>query len=193
MTGAPFARMPKRAMADQKLAGRAWRVLTCLCWHANGSGEAWPSLATISRETGIAKPAVPREINRLIVAGYVYKLGFRPGYARSRTYRVLFDDPGSSQEMPPSPSPPMTGDHLPRQAGVTATDDPGSSQEMPKQTQGTESRNRSESADALSTRVGARDADWQKRFAEWWAEYPHKVAEPAARAAYRRALARASP
>src|SRR4051794_2788366 len=37
------------------------------------------------------------------------------------------------------------------------------------------------------------DNDWEDRFEEWYSEYPHKVRKPAAKTAYRSALARAGP
>src|SRR5205823_4971814 len=112
----------------------------------------------------------------------------KSGDAAKSRYTVLFDDDVSSQEATPSESKvsseAVTGCHREGQQGVVSGDEGVSSQETPLLEDSLSDQGR-----ALRASCAREPAGWLN----WWAEYPHKVGEPAAKAAYLSALARASP
>jgi len=65
MTGERFARISERAIRCRDLSAVDWRVLACIALHADVTGRAYPSMATIAEITGIRRQDVPRVIRRL--------------------------------------------------------------------------------------------------------------------------------
>src|SRR5262249_24838711 len=63
--GDRYARIPSRAIGCRELSATDWRVLACIALHADASGRAWPSMATIAKMVGIRREDVPRSIRRL--------------------------------------------------------------------------------------------------------------------------------
>jgi hypothetical protein len=64
-TSARFARISERAIRCRELSASDWRVLACISLHADPSGRAFPSMATIAEMTGLKRKNVPRTIVRL--------------------------------------------------------------------------------------------------------------------------------
>lgn len=66
-----FSRVNTKAAAESRLGAYAFRVLIGLGQFADADGIAWPSLATISRVTGIARTNLPKLIKQLEDTGYL--------------------------------------------------------------------------------------------------------------------------
>jgi hypothetical protein len=65
MTTDRFARISERAIRCRELSATDWRVLACIALHADASGRAYPSMATIAEMTGIRRKDAPRTVRRL--------------------------------------------------------------------------------------------------------------------------------
>jgi hypothetical protein len=93
-----FAKVPLRAARDPRLRAADHRVLIAICCHANADGLAYPSLACIAAETGIARDNVPRSIARLEEFGYLrhqrHKRG--PGLWDRSSYEIIYDSPAGA-------------------------------------------------------------------------------------------------
>jgi hypothetical protein len=85
-----FARIPSQAVGCPELSARDWRVLACVALHADGSGRAYPSMATIASMTGIARGDVPRSIRRLVRLRLLSRQS-RAGPSTVNIYTVIFD------------------------------------------------------------------------------------------------------
>ncbi len=68
--GTRFARVPLNA-AHAQLTLSALRVLIAISAHANPAGQAWPSLSTIARRTGIDRRKISAAIVELKDAGFL--------------------------------------------------------------------------------------------------------------------------
>jgi hypothetical protein len=88
--GDRFARVPARAVGFRKLSASDWRVLACIALHADGSGRAYPSMATIAALTGISRGDVPRAIRRLERLGLLSRKS-RGGNSGVNVYTVIFN------------------------------------------------------------------------------------------------------
>ena len=93
-----YAATPAQAMQDKRLKGADWRVLTCVSWHANTSGYAWPSQEMVAAVTGLARPAVGKSISRLRRFGYleIIKRDRQRGQWPHNCYRVIRRQPEES-------------------------------------------------------------------------------------------------
>jgi hypothetical protein len=92
-----FAAVPPRAATLSGLGAHDLRVLIAIAGHANGDGEAYPSLARIAALTGIGRRHVPRSIARLEDAGLLRRnrrKDERGGWDRS-TYEIVLEEPVS--------------------------------------------------------------------------------------------------
>jgi hypothetical protein len=67
-----------RTGADLDRAAKA--VLVAIAYHANRQGRAWPSVATLCRDTGYGQAAVRRAIHRLTESGHLTVI-HKPGTA----------------------------------------------------------------------------------------------------------------
>jgi hypothetical protein len=85
-----YARIPARAAAISALAGRDLRVLIAIAAHADGTGRAYPSMATIAAMTGIGRGDVPRSIRRLERHRLLWRES-RAGTSAVNVYTVNFD------------------------------------------------------------------------------------------------------
>jgi hypothetical protein len=88
--GDRFARVPALAVGCRELSASDWRVLTCIALHADRSGRAYPSMATIAAMTGIGRGDVPRAIRRLERLGLLSRKS-RAGNSAVNVYTVIFD------------------------------------------------------------------------------------------------------
>ncbi len=114
-----YAAVPAQAMNDDRLKPRDWRVLTCIAWHADPYGFAWPSQKTISQETGLHRVSVSTSIGRLRRFGYlmIEKKIRRHGHWAANGYRVVRLKP---QPVPELAAPCSQGDYTDHVATVTA-------------------------------------------------------------------------
>jgi DNA-binding MarR family transcriptional regulator len=100
MTAKFFARVPMRAASDRRLTERALRALIVICWHADQTGRAWPSLQTIAEESGIDRRSLHRPIVKLVDTGYlrIERRRDQAGDPDTNLYIVLFDEGVSAQQ-----------------------------------------------------------------------------------------------
>ena len=125
-----WAATPAQAMQDGRLKGADWRVLTCISWHADAKGYAWPSQEEIARVTGLTRPTVGKSVSRLRRFGYleVIKRERRHGHWPHSSYRVIRRKPTEVSEPSPPCIQPDYADRVPKvvtnrvTAVVTQTD-----------------------------------------------------------------------
>jgi hypothetical protein len=70
----------------------ALRVLTCLVTHlgyGKSADRAWPTIKTISKETGMGKASIQTGIKSLILYGFIVKHKVRKGRYLSNEYQIL--------------------------------------------------------------------------------------------------------
>jgi hypothetical protein len=96
-----YARVPERAIGDERLGENDLRLLLALGLHANDNGEAWPCRRRLGEitKTGIIKSGrnkgkvdlrnTASALGRLDGFGYLRRIG-RVG--KNIKYRILFDD-----------------------------------------------------------------------------------------------------
>jgi hypothetical protein len=65
MTTARFGRITERVIRCREMSATDWRVYACIALHADASGRAYPSMATIAEMTGLKRKNVPRTTARL--------------------------------------------------------------------------------------------------------------------------------
>ena len=113
-----YAAVPAQAMNDDRLKARDWRVLTCIAWHADPHGYAWPSQEVIRQETGLCRVSVSTSIGRLRKFGYltIERKIRRHGHWAANTYRVVRLKP---QEIPKPAAPCNHSDYTDHVATVT--------------------------------------------------------------------------
>ncbi len=90
-----------RAATLLGLGAQDLRVLIAIAGHANGDGNAHPSLARIASLIGIDRRLVPRSIARLEDIGILRRnrrKGERGGWDRT-TYEIIFEEPGSTSAL----------------------------------------------------------------------------------------------
>ena len=86
----PFFWHENRLIDDGHLArmgSNAFAVYSVVVRFAGTSGQAWPSLTTIAKATGLSRSQVIREVKRLRRLGYIV-LEAQGGGAKSNVYRV---------------------------------------------------------------------------------------------------------
>jgi helix-turn-helix protein len=91
----PWSRVPARAAADVGLSRPALRILVALGRFVDGTGRAFPSLATLSQEAGIGRHKLPKLIGELERRGYLTRQHRRraedSGDFTSTIYDVVYD------------------------------------------------------------------------------------------------------
>lgn len=79
-------------------------VLLCLLSYRNGNGQAWPSRAVVSRDTGIHISHVHRAVKSLAQRG-VIAIDVQPGIRTVYTFPCLDAQPAETPEPVPAPAP----------------------------------------------------------------------------------------
>jgi hypothetical protein len=81
-------------VTDVHLGGdpSAKAVLLALAYHANREGKAWPSVATLAKETELGSATVRRAIRRLTDSGHISVI-HRPGTAITVTLTAITEYP----------------------------------------------------------------------------------------------------
>ena len=92
----PYAVLPSRCFADNRLKGASFRVLGILCSHTNKrSGLVFVNQLTIANRLGISKQAVSRQMRLLETAGYIKKIWkenpLRKHGRKGATWRLIYD------------------------------------------------------------------------------------------------------
>jgi hypothetical protein len=68
-----YAKMPLSLFRDSRLSKNDLRVLAVLIFRSNKKGKCWPSLAEISRQSGLPKSRISEHTNRLKSFGLINK------------------------------------------------------------------------------------------------------------------------
>lgn len=89
-----FARVPARAVEDQRIGNAAFRVLACLGTYANKDGWCHPNTKTVCERLQLARPTVVGHIKFLDELGYIetHTTLRNDGGAGPNKYRLLFDE-----------------------------------------------------------------------------------------------------
>ena len=98
----PFAILPTRIFADNRIGGAAIRVMGAVCCYVNGrSGIAFPNQMSIAKRLGISQQGVSRQMVTLEKCGYLEKVikeyALRTKGRKGATWRVIYD-PGVTTE-----------------------------------------------------------------------------------------------
>ena len=97
-----YAAVPAHAMTDDRLKPSDWRVLTCISWHADPDGYAWPAQDLIALETRLHRVTVNEAVRRLKGLGYIVIVPGkrRHGHWPANGYRVVRFKPEEPAEPP---------------------------------------------------------------------------------------------
>src|SRR5215472_1994644 len=76
-----FARIPECIIRCREVSRSDLRIYACIRLHADASGRAWPSMATIAEITGIRRQDIPRIVRRLT---RLTDMQYEPGRGRGR-------------------------------------------------------------------------------------------------------------
>lgn len=197
------------AASDLKVAVAIWL-------HVNrGSGKAWPSISTIARETALHDRTVYRALERLEGRGHLL-IDHRGGRSNCNDYRLNLDDSQTTVNGDNFDRVKLSGngDHPVTEILTASSSNPDNlvtetltaSSPEPLNEPFTEPLNELTSlslGDSDPERESSQQAKKEKKqadsrkskqesgaagFAEWWEQYPRKVAKAAARNAYERAV-----
>lgn len=88
----PYFQGSTFVVRDARLSAQARTLYVILCSYANGTGESWPSVDTLTRELGSSEPTLKRARRELVDAGYlrIQQRLHHNGRQRSNLY-VLVD------------------------------------------------------------------------------------------------------
>ena len=70
----PFAVVPVRAVKDRRLKISDLRLLVAIGYYANRAGVCWPSMKTLSGDTGIDPSDIAKMVPGLVTLGYLRQL-----------------------------------------------------------------------------------------------------------------------
>ena len=157
-----FARIPEQAIRCRDLSAADWRVLACISLHADGLGQAFPSMATISRMTGVDRKHIPRAIGRLEREGLLLRKPSGPNGTNVYTLTMLAAEIASG----PGAGVPNPGDRecpQPRGQGV-----PNSGSKV-SPTLGTK-----HTKEQTNEQRGTGDDGADQWFERFWAAYPDR-------------------
>lgn len=152
--------------------GTSLKVYLAVAWRSKYKGECWPSVETLSKDTGVSERMVQYSTARLAALGLLTS-EVRPG--QSTLYRVTH-----ATRCTPTATGGETDCTLPTQpiasGGATGC-------VQPTQPVAPRTRIKNKNTKARASEVVA-------DFAAWWEAYPRKVAKEAARKAYAAAVGR---
>jgi DNA-binding transcriptional ArsR family regulator len=106
-----FAVVPSRAIGDERLTNRQFRVLAALSSFANRGGFLWAGQQAIGAKLGITKQAASLHIKKLREKGYVERVSGGIWGQRGDTNRIIYDQAitasealalASSDDIPPA-------------------------------------------------------------------------------------------
>ena len=82
-----------------KVGMTAFCVLAVLCRHANGNGEAWPSIRTIAEIVGITERAVQKSITALLEVGMIERTirTTKSGANLANCYTIILSPDGEGE------------------------------------------------------------------------------------------------
>jgi helix-turn-helix protein len=173
--GDRYARIPSRAVSCRDLSATDWRVLACVALHADASGRAWPSMATIAKMVGIRREDVPRPIRRL---EQLRLLRREPGSpTSSNIYVIALDDEAVSAEARTRVREGADRVSIIRGGLVSAplrTKQPIEQQMVDTHTYRTAARSRSRACSRPAKPQNTADDDFER----FWRVYPHRGAHP---------------
>jgi len=103
MTNARFSIIQSVAVDDKRLSNAQFRTLAALGKYGDKNGWCFPSLTSLGEILGKSKPAVSKDIKKLIELGYVESTSrYREnGSQTSNMYRLIFDTPRYRGVNPP--------------------------------------------------------------------------------------------
>jgi hypothetical protein len=94
-----FVAVPVRALNDERLAARHWRVLMAIAYHdrlgKNGQG-CWATNQRLAELTGLSYNRVAEALSDLRAWGYITS-EINPDNRNYRIHRVIYDDPTPTQ------------------------------------------------------------------------------------------------
>src|SRR5215831_18558762 len=94
-----FALIPERIIRCREASRSDLRIYACIRLHADASGRAWPSMATIAEITGIRRQDIPRIVRRLT---RLTDLQYEPGRGRGHpsVYTFLNENEAANVRTP---------------------------------------------------------------------------------------------
>ena len=83
--------LPIRALTDQRVSDKMFRVLALVCSYANRAGITWVSQARLAKDAGVTRQAVGRQLVKLRALGYIETVSKAWKGVKPDTVRVVFD------------------------------------------------------------------------------------------------------
>lgn len=83
--------MPIRALRDKQLTDGMFRTLALVCSYCNRAGVTWVSQLRLSKDAGVSRQAITKQIKKLKDAGYIEVVSKHYRGVRPDTVRVIFD------------------------------------------------------------------------------------------------------
>ena len=83
--------MPIRALRDKQLTDGMFRTLALVCSYCNRAGVTWVSQLRLSKDAGVSRQAITKQIKKLKEAGYIEVVSKHYRGIRPDTVRVIFD------------------------------------------------------------------------------------------------------
>jgi Helix-turn-helix domain len=111
----------RQLIADTTLALSDLKVAVAITWYFNRTtGEAFPAMATLAKETGYCERTIIRSVKRLEARGHLYvKRDSRRGDRRGVNRYVPILKPAQSSQRPQRPEPIVAPCHPPRDTYVS--------------------------------------------------------------------------
>ena len=121
-----FVKFPFSALMDSRLSANDMRVLGTLIYRSNlyENNNCWPSIRTISKDTGIHQKKISGHTKRLVDFGLIEKIPRgKGGVGNNQNYHVISTPTLGDKEVPPfggskyphsgTPNTPTSGEYTP--------------------------------------------------------------------------------
>lgn len=83
--------LPIRALTDKRITDGMFRTLALICSYANRAGITWVSQAKLSKDAGVTRQAISKQLVKLRALGYIETVSKAFKGVKPDTVRIIFD------------------------------------------------------------------------------------------------------
>lgn len=83
--------LPIRALTDKRITDGMFRTLALVCSYANRAGITWVSQARLSKDAGVTRQAISKQLVKLRALGYIETVSKAFKGVKPDTVRIIFD------------------------------------------------------------------------------------------------------
>lgn len=83
--------LPIRALTDKRMTDGMFRTLALICSYANRAGITWVSQAKLSKDAGVTRQAISKQLVKLRALGYIETVSKAFKGVKPDTVRIIFD------------------------------------------------------------------------------------------------------